>query len=609
VDSLFGFSGMWEQGGDLNELRRYAQARFPAALTADAPSPSTGATACIAPHLASGDGLTVAIRGAPLWRSGDDGPASSPASRVLAAYRRAGATFLQELQGAFALVVMDHQAQKTLLAVDRMGIEALAFAATPRGIVFGSSCAAVAACPVVSGSLRSQALFDFLLLHMIPSPETAYEGVRKLEPGTCVTFADGRATTRRYWQPSFVEGPGGDVRELEAALHDSLRTAVGACRPDGATGAFLSGGLDSSTVAGVLGAVSQNPARTFSIGFGVDAYNELEFARIAARHFGFDAREYHVTPEDIVDAFPRIAAAYDEPFGNSSAVPTYVCARLAAQHGVNHLLAGDGGDELFGGNDRYARQRVFEHYQRVPQWLRRGVIEPLALTVDPESGLTPLRKMRSYVEQARITLPERFEYWNMLYRTDISVMLEPEFQASIDPRAAVRLMSEVYAVPECNSLLNRMLFYDWHFTLADNDLRKVNTMCELAGVKVSYPMLHPAVLDLSLRVPPSLKMAGSDLRTFYKQAMRSFLPREILEKRKHGFGLPFGVWLKTHAALGEMIFSLLTDLKSRRIIRAGFLDQLIREQRSGDASYFGYAIWDLAMLEGWIKAHPSLSPR
>jgi len=133
-------------------------------------------------------------------------------------------------------------------------------------------------------------------------------------------------------------------------------------------------------------------------------------------------------------------------------------------------------------------------------------------------------------------------------------------------------------------------------------------MCSLAGVKVSYPMLDPRVIDLSLRVPSAMKMNGAELRTFYKHAMRDFLPHEILNKTKHGFGLPFGVWLKTDARLSDLIFSSLTDLKARRIVRAEFLDQLIREQRAGDASYFGYAIWDLAMLEAWLKAHaPSFS--
>jgi asparagine synthase (glutamine-hydrolysing) len=427
--------------------------------------------------------------------------------------------------------------------------------------------------------------------------------VRKLEPGTSVIASGGRISAQRYWSPAFSETLAGSVADLEAELHASLRAAVEACEPDATTGAFLSGGLDSSTVAGVLAGVSKEPARTFSIGFGVDAYNELEFARCAARRFGFNAVEYNVTSNDVVTALPLIARAYEEPFGNSSAVPTYFCAKVAADHGVRHLLAGDGGDELFGGNERYGKQRIFEAYLRLPAMLRKGLIEPLSDSIREEHPFAPLRKLRSYVSQARTPLPERFEYWNLMHRSDISVMLDPRFEASVDRREPLRLMAEVFEASRAGSLLNRMLFYDWHFTLADNDLRKVGTMCALAGIKVSYPMLDPRVVALSLRVPSRIKMEGSELRSFYKKAMRDFLPREILEKSKHGFGLPFGVWLKTDPRLADLIFSLLSDLKSRHIVRAEFLDQLIREQRAGDASYFGYAIWDLGMLEAWLKAH------
>src|SRR6185369_1248966 len=241
-------------------------------------------------------------------------------------------------------------------------------------------------------------------------------------------------STQRYWSPAFSENLTGSVADLEAELHRSLRQAVEACKPDQSTGAFLSGGLDSSTIAGVLASVSKEPARTFSIGFGVEAYNELEFARYAVRRFGFNSIEYHVTSDDIVTALPLIASAYEEPFGNSSAVPTYFCAKVAADHGVRHLLAGDGGDELFGGNDRYGKQRIFEAYLRLPGLLRKGIIEPIADGIREEHPLMPLRKFRSYVDQARTPLPERFEYWNLMHRADISIMLDPRFQASVDRR-------------------------------------------------------------------------------------------------------------------------------------------------------------------------------
>ena len=353
----------------------------------------------------------------------------------------------------------------------------------------------------------------------------------------------------------------------------------------------------------MLAKVSKTPARTFSMGFGVDAYDELAYARIAAKHFGCNPFEYHVTPKDIVTAFPLIAQAYDEPFGNSSAVPTYICALRAREQGITHLLAGDGGDEIFGGNERYVRQRVFELYRRVPTVLRKGLLEPLSRLFPAEGGLMPLRKFRSYIDQASIPLPERLESWNFIYRHGTDTMLEPEFARSINPRAPFAVMDEVYHAAPSNVMLHQMLYYDWHFTLSDNDLRKVGTMCELAGVKVSYPMLDQRVVDLSTRIPPNKKIEGMELRSFYKKAMTGFLPTEILNKTKHGFGLPFGVWLKTHKPLGELIYSHLHALKQRHIVQAKFIDQIIEDHKQGHASYFGYAIWDLAMLEAWLQRH------
>jgi asparagine synthase (glutamine-hydrolysing) len=601
-NGLLGFVGRWPEDVSPAAIGRYLASLEAAAHPSVAPP--SGPRRELAPYEASDGALRVLLRGAP--RFGGSVAATSaadPAAAVLQAYRERGVGLLHELHGAFALAVIDRHAQSCLLAVDRMGIEQLAYASSTRGLVFASSPGAVAGFPALSTALRPQALFDYLLLHIVPAPETVFTGVQKLRPGTCARYRDGAILIERYWQPPFDEGRAHDVPALERELAASLRQAVESCAPDERTGAFLSGGLDSSSVAGMLARTRADPVSTFSIGFGVEGYDELAYARIASRHFGTRHHEYNVTPDDVVEAFPRIAAAYDEPFGNSSAVPTYFCARLAAQHGITHLLAGDGGDELFGGNERYARQQVFEAYQRIPSWLRRGLIEPLATRFDAERSLPPFRKLRSYVDQARIPMPERLESWNLMYRTDLGQMLEDGFRAVLDTRAPLEAMAEVFQAAPCTSLLNKMLFYDWQYTLADNDLRKVGTMCGLAGVRVSYPMLDPRVIDLSLRVPPQLKMRRLELRSFYRNAMRNFLPPEVLRKQKHGFGLPFGVWLKTHHALADMIYGYLGALRSRRIVRPSFINRLIEEHRAGHPGYFGYAIWDLAMLEAWLQSH------
>ncbi len=594
---IFGYAGRWPKH-DPAALRP----RVPAGLETSEIAP-LGATIA-APGIARSGNLLAVIRGQPVWvRGGHYGRENADSDGILAAYRERDTSLLAELRGRFSLVILDGDRRRVVLAIDPMGIERMCWANVEGGLVFSDSAEAVAAFPPVSAPLRAQAVHDFLLMHMIPAPDTVFEGVHKLEPGVQLVFENGRANLSRFWAPDFVERTTESFDALKTGLRDGLDAAVARCNPDTRTGAFLSGGLDSSTVAGVLGKVSGRPTRTFSIGFGVESHDETRYARISARHFGCDATEYNVTADDIVTAFDRIASAYDEPFGNSSAVPTLLCAQLAASNGINHLLAGDGGDEIFGGNERYAKQQVFEFYGGLPSWARRGFLEPLSRAIAPDTPITPLRKVRSYIDQARIPLPERLETWNLFYRTPHGEIFEPEFAARIDVRGPIESMARVYdSAPEC-TLLNRMLHYDWHFTLADSDLRKVITMCELAGVQVSFPMLDPGLVDFSLRVPTRVKMRGRELRSFYKRAMTGFLPQEVIDKQKHGFGLPFGVWLKDHAPLRELIFAHLKRLGERGIVRRSFLEKMVSEHAAGEPGYYGYAIWDFAMFEAWLSAH------
>lgn len=577
------------------------------------PGPGFGSR-CSAPRRAVDGPLTVAFRGAPFWHPAPPGVAAdASAESILAAFREKGAGLLDTLHGSFALAVVDARNESVLLAIDRMGIESLAWTVEGEGIAFGSSSTQVATLAGRPDALHAQAIFDYLMEFVIPSPETVREGVRKLDPATCLTWSKSGVTERRYWTPAFVEDGDGEAPALERELHESLRAAVAHARPGATTGAFLSGGIDSTTVAALLGKVSNRPARTVTVGFDVADFDEKHYSRTAARAFGFDAIEYDITPQDVLAVVPLVARAFDEPFGNSSAVPVWFCAKVAVEHGLDHLLAGDGGDELFGGNARYAQQQVFEPYRKLPAPLRRMLLEPIVRLVPSDFPVAPLRKVRSYVEQGRRSLPERLVYWNRMFRTDTAALLDPEFRDRIDPGAVVRHAVELYESIPARSFLNRMLAYDWRLTLADNDLRKVGTMCAAFGVRVSYPMLDPRVVDLSLRIPPALKMRGKELRSFYKHAMRDFLPREILEKTKHGMGLPFGEWLRRDARLAALIESALADLKSRRIVRAEFLDGLIRLHREGgvgDATDSGYPIWVLAMLETWLQAHaPNFAKR
>jgi len=602
---LFGFLGPFRGSHGALSLVEYGRSRVVADQEHTA-SDEASQAACWGPVVATHGGTSIVLQGELLSIDGSGAhPVENAAQRMLDAYRRDPARALDGLGGRFAVAILDRTARRALLAVDPMGIERLTYAACGGGLIFGSSAESVARFPPLAAPLRPQALFDYLMLHMVPGPETVFEGVHKIPPGHCVLYDDGALQLRRYWHPSFVERGGESFETLKQRLHDTLRDAVSGARPDERTGAFLSGGLDSSTVAGVLSEVGPSKARTFSIGFGYPDYDELPYARIASQRFSCQAHEYVVTGADIAASFVEIARAYDEPFGNSSALPLYYCARLAKDSGVDHLLAGDGGDELFAGNSRYAEQQIFERYRLIPAALRRTLLEPVIKHWPRSAMIWPVRKARGYVEKANISLPARFEMWNLVRVLGTAELLHPEFATTIDFEAPLAQMQRVWDAAPTQNLLNRMLYYDWYYTLADNDLRKVETMSALAGVRVSYPMLHPQVVNMSLQVPPHLKMPGMQLRHFFKRAMAEFLPQEIIDKKKHGFGLPFGLWLQDSPALREQILGYLAHLRSRNIIRPQFIDRLLNLHGSEDARYYGVLVWVLAMLEQWLQEHRS----
>jgi asparagine synthase (glutamine-hydrolysing) len=296
-----------------------------------------------------------------------------------------------------------------------------------------------------------------------------------------------------------------------------------------------------------------------------------------------------------------VARADDEPFGNASAVPTYCCARLARADGIHVMLAGDGGDEIFGGNTRYAKQTLFEAYRLVPGPLRAGFVEPL-LGIPGLSRVPGVRKALSYVRQARVPLPDRLESYNFLVRERLAEILDGDFLSVISPEQPFEVMREVYERTASGSAVNRMMHLDLKQTLADNDLRKVTRMCSLAGIDVRYPLLDEEMVAFSGLVPSSQKVRGTRLRPFFKAALADLLPPEIIAKQKHGFGLPFGLWLRAHRGLRELAYDSLSDLGKRGFLRSSYIDGLLSRHATQDASYFGVMIWVLMMLEQWLQA-------
>jgi asparagine synthase (glutamine-hydrolysing) len=503
---------------------------------------------------------------------------------------------LQELPHPWHAVVVDARDRRVLVANDRFGIGPLYHWAGRDTLVVSSDLDALVAHGSVPVTLSDQALYDYLFFHCIPAPRTIYRDVAKLDPATVLAWEDGRARVRENWHPRFAAS-GATVPD-HRVLRERLDAAVATRAGDG-VGAFLSGGLDSSTVAGML-AKHQPSAPSFTIGFNAEGYDESGFARISAGHFATTHNEYFVTSGDIVDSWPAIARHYGEPFGNSSVMPTYHCARFAASKGVGTLLAGDGGDELFGGNKRYVDQEVFERYFQVPAVLR-WLVEAGYRVLPFLAHLPIARKGANYIHQANLSVPDRLQSWNFLNRLPQEQLLETGWIRGIDTGLPPAVWRSRYAAAGDVAPLHAMLYLDWKFTLADNDLVKVNAMCDLAGVDVRYPMLDSAVVDYSTTIPAAAMNPQGRLRGFYKDAMQGFLPEAVINKSKHGFGLPFGVWMRDDRALNDLAESALRAFARRGIVRADFIDQAIKLLRGDAPGYYGELIWILVTLEFWLS--------
>ena len=604
MDGIFGWLGDHGAHQDLLRHIEHAACLSPDGLMHAHSSQLLGVAACSRFGKADihvENGLAAALNGRPRFLDSElafIARNQNPAVAVAHGWLRFGEKLPTLMHGNFAFAVLEPLKKKAFLALDRIGAERLCYGRSGGQLVFGSSVQSVAAHPAVGYTIDPQAIYDYLYFHTIPAPRSLYQGVCKLLPGQYATLKNGQINTGFYWQADYTPAEADfdrQRRNFREVLDQSVRDADAP-----ATAAFLSGGTDSSTVVGALTAARGAPVDTFSIGFDADGFDEMEYARCAVERYGSRPHEYYLKPADIVTAIPVIAREYDEPFGNESAVPTYFCAQAAHAAGFEHMLAGDGGDEIFGGNARYAKQRLFEAYSHIPAPLRHGLIEPIA-HLPGLSNHFPLAKLKSYVAQAKVGLPLRMESYNFLHRTPLDQIFDADFIHAVDPSSADAALTEVYERTASDHYINRMMHLDLKFTLADNDLRKVGTMTEAAGIEVHYPLLDDRMVAFANALPVDYKVRGQKLRWFFKEALTDLLPEKIINKSKHGFGLPFGVWSMQYAPLGELVGDSLSDFKRRGWIQPAYLDHMLAMQRGPHASYYGVMIWVTMMLERWLQ--------
>ena len=550
----------------------------------------------------------VGVIGAPRWR--DPGLVEEQRERGRAAalrraYREHGLEFFSQLIGAFAFVILEPSANRALIAVDRMGIHQLYFSSYNNQLIFGSTADLVRAYPGVGATVPLQSIYNYLHAYVCRSPGTIYAEQRKLGPAQYLQWENGRARIASYWRTPFEPDRSRSARELGEELVSQVRRAVRQCLPGGpaGVGAFLSGGLDSSTVAGMLSEVATGQADTFTIGFGESSYDEMQYAEAASRRFGTRSHRYYLTADDVVSMAPKIAAYYDEPFGNSSAVPAYFCASLARQAGLNCILAGDGGDEILAGNSRYLDQRAYARYSQLPGPIR-AALRLAALRTPFLRGTEPWKRALRYIGRADLPLPERLEAFNFYQIERMAEVFERDALVEIDLNAPWRETREIYEGAVSADPLQRMMHLDLKQALADADLKKVTGMCELARVGVRFPFLDDDLVAFCATIPPEFHMKDGRLRAFFKDAFKDFLPPEVINKKKHGFGMPFYEWTRDHPALRELAYDNLRSLNGRHLLRSAFIDKVMSEHARAEATVYDGLVWDLMMLELWFQSHP-----
>jgi asparagine synthase (glutamine-hydrolysing) len=532
---------------------------------------------------------------------------------IVHAYEQYGVECLARFRGMFAFALWDEKAHALLLARDRVGKKPLYYAQADGQFVFASELQALVQHPGVRCELDPTAIDDYLTYGYIPSPKTPFRGVFKLPPAHYLTLRatpDGSARpdlrVTRYWQLEFT--PKWELGEEEAAegLREVLTEAVRLrLIADVPLGALLSGGIDSSLVVALMSRLSGRAVKTFSIGFEEEDFNELPYARQVARRYGTDHHEMVVRPRAL-DVLPTLVRHYGEPYADSSAIPSYYVAKLTRQH-VKVALNGDGGDECLAGYERYLASTLAERYQRVPWVLRRGVIEPLA-ALAPDVLLLPrrLRQAKRLLQSAARPMAQRYLGWVTYLKPEQKQdVYTPEFRESLaGHEGAAWLRGQLEAPPPAGGdHLDVLLGADVQTYLPHDLLVKMDIATMANSLEARSPFLDHRVLEFCARLPSRFKVRGTTLKYLLKRAARDLLPPAIRKRRKVGFGVPVGRWMRLE--LRPLVEDTLLSPRARQ--RGYFRPAAVRQMVQAHLDGHDHAgpVWALLWLELW---HREFSP-
>ncbi len=521
---------------------------------------------------------------------------------VLASYQEYGTKCVEHLRGMFAFAIWDEGEKRLFLARDRVGKKPLYYWIHQDGISFASEPKAFLADPHFKPEVNIEAISHYLTYQYVPSPLSAFQGIQKLPPAHVLIVQNKHINIERYWKLSYGTTFSGSFEDAQQELLAKLKEATELrLMSDVPLGAFLSGGIDSSVIVALMAKLGVEHIKTFSIGFEEKAYNELPFARLVAQQYETDHHELIVTP-NATEMFQKLVWFYNEPFADSSAIPTLYLAEMTKQH-VTVALNGDGGDENLLGYDRYVASLYGSWYDRLPTPIRRMLEWGTQLLPDASESKTILSRLKRFVTVLSETPERRYGYWMSHFDPIMKQQLcTEEFMQKSGHSDSFGLLVNAFQKSDAKEFLSRLLDVDVNMYLTDDLLVKVDIASMAHGLEARSPFLDHHVMEFCASLPSSMKLKGRDKKYVLKQAVRSLLPAKILNRPKMGFGVPLDRWFRED--LREMAYDIL--LSPRAVQRGYFhkhaVEKLLDEHVSGTKNWH-YRLWNLLMLELWHRTY------
>jgi asparagine synthase (glutamine-hydrolysing) len=517
-------------------------------------------------------------------------------------YEEEHENLLQRINGMFAMALWDVRERKLLLARDRIGKKPLFYRNEPNRLIFSSEMKSILTVNGIPREIDPTALDDYLTYQYVPHPKTIFRGISKLPPGHFAFWQDGQLPVRRYWKPDWKDE---DERltfeewseELRALVTDAVRIRL---RSDVPVGAFLSGGIDSSVTAGIMQRECPQQIRTFCIGFPQKEYDETAFARQAATLFGTKHQELIVT-SDIEDVLPKIIRHYDEPFADSSAVPTWFLCEMTRRE-VTVALSGDGGDELFAGYDRYRAVRLGMAAEKIPSVFRKILAGPIRNFIPASTRQrSTLRRLKRFLETLGMEPLEQYLQWIAIFNRERRQKLyTPEFSEQIRGYDSLDFLRQAEQLCSRRDRVTRIALTDMQTYLPCDIMTKVDTASMAHGLECRAPLLDYRIAEWAARLPIRYKIEGHCGKKILRETFRDLLPPNIEHRRKMGFGVPVDHWFRK--PLREMVRDVLLDSQTRQrgFFEQKFIEQLLNEHFTNRFDH-AYRIWALFVFEHWMR--------